>query len=97
MVSAPLELLGPPINYTFHSRVTTDSVGNPLALLSFSLFAYPTCQGYSLTSVSTPPTILVILFAKPQLQLVVSVVVVLLLGDTVDDMDEAVDVFVKAK
>ena len=31
----------------------------------------PTCQGYSLTSVSTPPTILVRLFASPQLQLLV--------------------------
>ena len=68
-----------------------------MALLSISLYAYPTCQGYSLTSVSTPPTILVTLCAKPQLQLEVSVVVVLLLGDTVDDMDKTVDVFVKAK
>ena len=68
-----------------------------MALLRISLFAYPTCQGYSLTSVSTPPTILVTLFAKPQLQLVVSEVVVMLLGDTVDDMDGPVDVFVKAK
>ena len=49
-----------------------------------------------MTSVSTPPTILVTLCAKPQLQLAVAVVVVLLLGDTVDDMDEAVDVLVKA-
>ena len=68
-----------------------------MALLSISLYAYPTCQGYSLTSVSTPPTILVTLCAKPQLQLVVSVVVVLWLGDAVDDMDGPVDVFVKAK
>ena len=68
-----------------------------MALLRISLFAYPTCQGYSLTSVSTPPTILVILFAKPQLQLEVSEVVVMLLGDAVDDMDKTVDVFVKAK
>ena len=67
-----------------------------MALLRISLFAYPTCQGYSLTSVSTPPTILVTLCAKPQLQLAVAVVVVLLLGDTVDDIDEAVDVFVEA-
>ena len=57
----------------------------------------PTWNGYSLTSVSTPPTILVILSAKPQLQLEVSEVVVMLLGDTVDDMDNTVDVFVKAK
>ena len=67
-----------------------------MALLSISLFAYPTCQGYSLTSVSTPPTILVTLWAKPQLQLPVSAVVVLLLGGTVDDIDWPVDVFVEA-
>ena len=68
-----------------------------MALLRISLFAYPTCQGYSLTSVSTPPTILVTLCATPQLQLAVSIVVVMLLGDAVDDMDKTVDVFVKAK
>ena len=67
-----------------------------MALLRISLFAYPTCQGYSLTSVSAPPTILVTLCAKPQLQLPVSAVVVLLLGDTVDDIDGPVDVFVEA-
>ena len=68
-----------------------------MALLRISLFAYPTCQGYSLTSVSAPPTILVTLCATPQLQLAVSIVVVMLLGDAVDDMDKTVDVFVKAK
>ena len=31
----------------------------------------PTCQGYSLMSVSWPPTILVILFGMPQLQTLV--------------------------
>ena len=67
-----------------------------MALLRISLFAYPTCQGYSLTSVSAPPTILVTLCATPQLQLAVTVVVVLWLGGEVDDIDEAVDVFEEA-
>ena len=54
----------------------------------------PTCQGYSLASVSTPPTILVTLLTWPQLHvavLVVAVVVVLMglvvvvvIGDGVD-------------
>ena len=49
----------------------------------------PTCQGYSLTSVSTPPTILVRLFGSPQLQLlvlplgIVVVVVVVVVGEGV--------------
>ena len=42
----------------------------------------PTCQGYSFTSVSTPPTILVCLWAMPQLQ-VELVAVVVVVGATV--------------
>ena len=53
----------------------------------------PTCQGYSLASVSTPPTILVTLLAWPQLHVAVGVVavgvvmgpaVVVVIGDGVD-------------
>ena len=53
----------------------------------------PTCQGYSLASVSTPPTILVTLLAWPQLHVAVVVVavvvvmglaVVVVIGDGVD-------------
>ena len=53
----------------------------------------PTCQGYSLASVSTPPTILVTLLAWPQLHVAVVVVavvvvmglaVVVVTGDGVD-------------
>ena len=36
----------------------------------------PTCQGYSFTSVSTPPTILVVLLACPQLHVSVDVLAV---------------------
>ena len=52
-----------------------------------------TCQGYSLASVSTPPTILVTLLAWPQLHVAVVVVavvvmmgpvVVVVIGDGVD-------------
>ena len=44
----------------------------------------PTCQGYSLASVSTPPTILVTRLAWPQLQVAVVVVaVVLVMGPAV--------------
>ena len=39
-----------------------------------------TCHGYSFTSVSIPPTILVILLAWPQLHVVVVVAVVLDIG-----------------
>ena len=53
----------------------------------------PTCQGYSLASVSTPPTILVTLLTWPQLHVAVVVVavvevmglvVVVVVGDGVD-------------
>ena len=53
----------------------------------------PTCQGYSLASVSTPPTILVTLLTWPQLHVAVVVVavvvvtgpvVVVVTGDGVD-------------
>ena len=47
------------------------------------LFICPTCQGNSLTSVSTPPTILVSLLATPQLQVADDGVVIV--GDTVVD------------
>ena len=44
----------------------------------------PTCQGYSLASVSTPPTILVTLLAWPQLHVAVLVVaVVVMMGPVV--------------
>ena len=36
--------------------------------LLYAVLFCPTCQGYSLTSVSTPPTILIRLFACPQVQ-----------------------------
>ena len=44
------------------------------------LLLCPTCHGYSFTSVSIPPTILVILLAWPQLHVVVVVAVVLDIG-----------------
>ena len=44
------------------------------------LLLCPTCHGYSFTSVSNPPTILVILLAWPQLHVVVVVGVVLDIG-----------------
>ena len=44
----------------------------------------PTCQGYSLASVSTPPTILVTLLTWPQLHVAVVVVaVVVMIGPVV--------------
>ena len=44
----------------------------------------PTCQGYSLASVSTPPTILVTLLTWPQLHVAVVVVaVVVVMGPVV--------------
>ena len=43
----------------------------------------PTCQGYSLASVSTPPTILVTLLAWPQLHVAVVVVAVVVMGPAV--------------
>ena len=45
-------------------------------VIEFQTFPNPTCHGYSLTSVSTPPTILVRLCTKPQVQLVVAGLVV---------------------
>ena len=44
------------------------------------LLLCPTCHGYSFTSVSIPPTILVILLAWPQLHVVVVLAVVLDIG-----------------
>ena len=44
------------------------------------LLLCPTCHGYSFTSVSIPPTILVILLAWPQSHVVVVVAVVLDIG-----------------
>ena len=43
----------------------------------------PTCQGYSLAPVSTPPTILVTLLAWPQLHVAVVVAVVVVMGPVV--------------
>ena len=44
----------------------------------------PTCQGYSLTSVSTPPTILVCLCATPQLHVPLGGAAVVVAGAGVD-------------
>ena len=44
----------------------------------------PTCQGYSLTSVSTPPTILVCLCATPQLHVPLVGAAVVVAGAGVD-------------
>ena len=55
----------------------------------------PTCQGYSLASVSTPPTILVTLLAWPQLHVavvVVAVVVVMVTAVVVVVIGDGVDV-----
>ena len=55
----------------------------------------PTCQGYSLASVSTPPTILVTLLAWPQLHVavvVVAVVVVMVTAVLVVVIGDGVDV-----
>jgi len=50
----------------------------------------PTCQGYSLTSVSWPPTILLPLFTWPQLHLEVEpVVVVVVIGAAVEGVGDA--------
>ena len=69
----------------------------------------PTCQGYSFTSVSTPPTILVRLLACPQVQVlvlplevvvaggVVVVVFVVAEGVVVVDTGEGVEVKVEAR
>ena len=49
-----------------------------------SLYLCPTCQGYSFTSVSCPPTILVRLLAWPQVQVLVLEIVVAVGGVVVD-------------
>ena len=50
------EMMDPP-----HQGVMSSDPGEPG-------YTSPTCQGYSFTSVSVPPTILVALFATPQSQ-----------------------------
>jgi len=49
----------------------------------------PTCQGYSLTSVSCPPTILLPLLTWPQLHLEVEPVVVVVIGASVEGVGDA--------
>ena len=48
-----------------------------------SLYLCPTCQGYSFTSVSCPPTILVRLLAWPQVQVLVLPLEMVVAGDGV--------------
>ena len=51
-----------------------------------------TCHGYSFSSVSTPPTILVLVWTCPQLQVVVGILLeeVVVTGDVVVDGDDVV-------
>ena len=51
-----------------------------------------TCHGYSFSSVSTPPTILIVVWTLPQLQVVVGMLpeIVVVSGDVVVDGDDVV-------